>query len=64
MAVDYGVPVEVYIEGLQTELANILGNTAEDKTHRSDVEAELKAAGNEPATTQPVTPVEVDGSSY
>jgi len=59
MAVDYGVPVAVYIEGLQTELANICGKTDADKSHRADVEAELLAAQG-----QPVAPVDADGSQF
>ena len=59
MAVDYGVPVEAYIEGLKTELANILGKTDADKTHRADVEAELLVAQGEP-----VAPVDADGSQF
>ena len=59
MAVDYGVPVEVYIEGLRAELANILGKTDEDKTHRAAIEAELKVAQGEP-----VAPVDADGSQF
>jgi len=59
MAVDYGVPVAAYIEGLQTELANILGKTDADKTHRADIEAELKVARDEP-----VAPVDADGSQF
>ena len=50
MAVDYGIPVAAYIEGLQAELANILGNTGADKTHRTEIEAELLVAKGEPAT--------------
>lgn len=41
MAIDYGIPVELYKAGLVEELANIVGNTAADKTHRTDVQAEL-----------------------
>ena len=50
MAVDYGVPVAVYIEGLEHELANVLGNTDADKAHRTEIEAELLVAKGEPAT--------------
>ena len=50
MAVDYGVPVAAYIEGLEQELANILGNTDADKAHRTEIEAELLVAKGEPAT--------------
>ena len=50
MAVDYGVPVAAYIEGLKQELANICGKTDADKSHRADVEAELLVAKGEPAT--------------
>ena len=59
MAVDYGVPVAAYIEGLQNELASILGKTDADKTHRADVEAELLVAQGEP-----VAPVDADGSQF
>ena len=50
MAVDYGVPVAAYIEGLQAELAAITGKTDEEKTHKAAVEAELLVAKGEPAT--------------
>ena len=59
MAVDYGVPVAAYIEGLEQELANILGNTDADKAHRTEVEAELLVARDEP-----VAPVDADGSQF
>ena len=59
MAVDYGVPVAVYIEGLKQELANICGKTDADKSHRADVEAELLVAQGEP-----VAPVDADGSQF
>jgi len=57
MPVDYGVPVAVYIEGLENELANVLGNTDADKAHRTEIEAELLVARDEP-----VAPVDADGS--
>lgn len=44
MAVDYGVPTDAYIAGLEQELENILGNTDADKAHKAAVEAELAAA--------------------
>ena len=53
MAIDYGVPVETYIDGLVAELAAITGKTEEDKTHKAAVEAELSVARNEPATPPP-----------
>ena len=59
MAVDYGVPVAVYIEGLEHELANVLGNTDADKAHRTEIEAELLVARDEP-----VAPVDADGSQF
>ena len=59
MAVDYGVPVAVYIEGLENELANVLGNTDADKAHRTEIEAELLVARDEP-----VAPLETDGSQF
>ena len=59
MAVDYGIPVEAYIEGLKTELANILGSTDADKAHRTEIEAELLVARDEP-----VAPVDADGSQF
>ena len=57
MAVDYGVSVELYIEGLQAELAGVTGKSDADKAHRSEIEAELLVARNEPAT-----PLDADGS--
>ena len=59
MAVDYGVSVEAYIEGLKTELANVLGKTDADKAHRTEIEAELLVAQGEP-----VAPVDADGSQF
>ena len=50
MAVDYGIPVEAYIEGLQAELAAVSGKTDADKAHRTEIEAELLVAKGEPAT--------------
>ena len=50
MAVDYGVPVELYIEGLQAELAAVTGKSDADKAHRTEIEAELMVAQGEPAT--------------
>ena len=50
MAVDYGVPVAAYIEGLQAELAAITGKTDADKAYRTEIEAELLVAQGEPAT--------------
>ena len=49
MAIDYGVPVEKYIEGLQAELAAVTGKSDADKAHRAEIEAELAVARNEPA---------------
>lgn len=49
MAIDFGVPVDVYIVGLQAELAGISGKSEEEKTHKAAVEAELAVARNEPA---------------
>lgn len=59
MAIDYGVPVAVYIEGLQAELASIFGKTDADKAHRTEIEAELLVAQGEP-----VSPVDADGSQF
>ena len=59
MAVDYGVPVAAYIEGLEQELANILGKTDADKAHSTEIEAELLVARDEP-----VAPVDADGSQF
>lgn len=59
MAIDYGVPVAAYIEGLQQELANVFGKTDADKTHRTEIEAELLVARKEP-----VAPVDADGSKF
>ena len=50
MAIDYGVPVEKYIEGLEFELANIAGKSADAQDRRQLVEAELSAARNQPST--------------
>ena len=60
MAVDYGVPVELYIEGLRAELAAVTGKTDADKAHRTEIEAELLVAQGEPASPAEVpteTPV-------
>ena len=59
MAVDYGVPVELYIEALQAELAGVTGKSDADKAHRAEIEAELAVARNEP-----VSPVDADGSRF
>ena len=59
MAIDYGVPVEKYIEGLQAELAGVTGKSDADKAHRAEIEAELLVARNEP-----VSPVDADGSRF
>jgi hypothetical protein len=44
MAVDYGVPTDAYVAGLEQELANIVGNSDADKAHRDAVTAELASA--------------------
>ena len=59
MAVDYGIPVGAYIEGLQAELAAVSGKTDADKAHRTEIEAELLVARDEP-----VAPVDADGSQF
>lgn len=57
MAIDFGVSVDVYIAGLENELANIFGKSDEEKTHKASVEAELAFARSQPADGD--VPVEV-----
>ena len=58
MSTDHGIPTEIYLDGLKFELENILGNTAADKSHRSDVLAEIAAV--EAAPVAPVADVVPD----
>ena len=58
MEIDYGIPVEIYLDALKEELANIPGNTNADKSHRTDVQAEIAAV--EAALAAPAADVAPD----
>jgi hypothetical protein len=50
MAINYGVTLEIYIEGLESELAALTGKSDDTVARRALVEAELKTARGEPAS--------------